>query len=283
MPIDAAAEPTALADAAILTGWLVAAAALLASVAVAAWGGWLKREGRSIVPAVPWPKAQWNGVETVLFAFCWLILVGVAVAMLPADAALVERMAAQAAGSIIATMALVAVLRFNGVSWRSIGLSSFDAALDWRLALAAVLLVTGPLLVVSAALERLVKYEHPVIDALSGDHDWGAIAVVAITAVIAAPLAEELFFRRILLGWLDARFPSPGGRIAIVGSALAFGLSHWGQGLAWVPLVGLGVVLGELAFYRGSIVPAILLHGLFNAVSVVILVIQILSGQLRGG
>jgi hypothetical protein len=106
MPIDAAAEPTALADAATLTGWLVAAAALLASVAVAAWGGWLKREGRSIVPAVPWPKAQWNGVETVLFAFCWLILVGVAVAMLPADAALVERMAAQAAGSIIATMAL---------------------------------------------------------------------------------------------------------------------------------------------------------------------------------
>jgi membrane protease YdiL (CAAX protease family) len=110
-----------------------------------------------------------------------------------------------------------------------------------------------------------------------------AVAIVAITAVIAAPISEEFFFRRILLGWLDARFPSPGGRVAILVSAVAFGLSHLGQGLAWLPLVGLGVVLGELAYRRGSIVPAILLHALFNAVSVLILVLQIAAGQTRGG
>lgn len=283
MPIAPAADPTALADAATLASWLAAAAALLASVTVAAWGWRRHREGAPIVPGIAWPKAEWNGVETLLIAFCWLILVAVAVAMLPASATLVDRMAAQAAGSIVATMALVALLRLHGVSWRSIGLSSEDLTLDWRLAVASLLLVTGPLLVVSALLDGVVKYEHPVIDGLTGDHRWGAIAVVAITAVIAAPLAEEFFFRRILLGWLDARFPSHGGRIAIGASAILFGLSHWGQGLAWVPLVGLGVVLGELAYRRGSLMAAILLHGLFNAVSVMILLMQILGGQLRGG
>jgi membrane protease YdiL (CAAX protease family) len=63
--------------------------------------------------------------------------------------------------------------------------------------------------------------------------------------------------------------------VAILASAMLFGLSHWGQGLAWIPLVILGIALGELARRRGSLVPAILLHALFNAVSVAMLVVQI--------
>jgi membrane protease YdiL (CAAX protease family) len=134
---------------------------------------------------------------------------------------------------------------------------------------------------ISAALDRLVTYEHPVIDTLQAEHGLGAIAIVVITAVIAAPIAEELFFRRILLGWIDARVPSTGGSVAILASALLFGLSHWGQGLAWIPLVLLGIALGELARRRGSLLPAILLHALFNAVSVVMLVVQIATGSMR--
>jgi membrane protease YdiL (CAAX protease family) len=149
------------------------------------------------------------------------------------------------------------------------------------LALGGLALVTGPLLLISAALDRLVSYEHPVIDTLLSEHGPGAIAIVVITAVIAAPIAEEFFFRRILLGWIDARVPSTGGSVAILASALLFGLSHWGQGLAWIPLVLLGIALGELAQRRGSLMPAILLHALFNAVSVVMLVVQIATGSMR--
>jgi membrane protease YdiL (CAAX protease family) len=39
-------------------------------------------------------------------------------------------------------------------------------------------------------------------------------------------------------------------------------------GLAFVPLFPLGLVLGFIARRTGSIVPCILLHALFNAVSV---------------
>jgi membrane protease YdiL (CAAX protease family) len=53
--------------------------------------------------------------------------------------------------------------------------------------------------------------------------------------------------------------------------------------LAWIPLVILGIALGELARRRGSLVPAILLHALFNAVSVAMLVVQIATAAGPAG
>jgi membrane protease YdiL (CAAX protease family) len=44
--------------------------------------------------------------------------------------------------------------------------------------------------------------------------------------------------------------------------------------LAYVPLFPLGIVLGFLAHRTGSIVPCILLHALFNAVSVTLLLAE---------
>jgi membrane protease YdiL (CAAX protease family) len=267
-------------EAAVL-GWGAVALAIVASVVVAARIWQCEARGGTVVPGRPWPPVAWTGAAVLFIACGWLLVAAFCVSLLSADAPLLDRMAAQAAGSIVATLAVVAGLRAHGASWRSIGLSSDDAAVDWRLAIGGLGLVTGPLLLISAALDRLVTYEHPVIDTLQAEHGPGTIAIVVITAVIAAPIAEELFFRRILLGWIDARVPSTGGSVAILASALLFGLSHWGQGLAWIPLVFLGIALGELAWRRGSLMPAILLHALFNAVSVVMLVVQIASGTMR--
>ena len=269
-----AGETAADSGATAALGWGGVALAIAASVFVASRIWQCESRGGTVVPGRPWPA--------VLFVACgWLLVAALCVSLLPADAPLLNRMAAQAAGSIVATLAVVAALRAHGASWEAIGLSSESAAVDWRLALGGLALVTGPLLLISAALDRLVTYEHPVIDTLQAEHGLGAIAIVVITAVIAAPIAEELFFRRILLGWIDARVPSTGGSVAILASALLFGLSHWGQGLAWIPLVLLGIALGELAQRRGSLMPAILLHALFNAVSVVMLVVQIATGSMR--
>ena len=276
-----AGETAADSGATAALGWGGVALAIAASVFVASRIWQCESRGGTVVPGRPWPAAAWSGAAVLFVACGWLLVAALCVSLLPADAPLLNRMAAQAAGSIVATLAVVAALRVHGASWRSIGLSSDDAAVDWRLALGGLALVTGPLLLISAALDRLVSYEHPVIDTLLSEHGPGAIAIVVITAVIAAPIAEEFFFRRILLGWIDARVPSTGGSVAILASALLFGLSHWGQGLAWIPLVLLGIALGELAQRRGSLMPAILLHALFNAVSVVMLVVQIATGSMR--
>lgn len=258
-------------DPAELAVWAVM---LLGSAAVVAAIRRTEAAGGEAVPGRPWPVAEWSGLD-VLF-LCGLVIFSAGIFGLfpPADAALRTRLSAGAFGLLAGALAVVAFLRARGASWRSIGLSSFDPAGDLRLAVAGTILVVGPLLAVATALERLVPYDHPVVDAMAAGRGPLDVLAVVLAAVVAAPIAEELLFRRVILGWLDRRFPSPGGATAILSSGILFGLAHFGQGLAWLPLVVLGVVLGELARRRGTLLPAILLHALFNGVSVALLLLQ---------
>ena len=91
--------------------------------------------------------------------------------------------------------------------------------------------------------------------------------------MVAAPIAEEFFFRRILQGWLEIKY----GDWAVVVSALCFGLAHLGDGLGWIPLIGFGLAAGYLARRRGTILPSIVLHALFNGLSVMLLVVSELA------
>jgi len=148
----------------------------------------------------------------------------------------------------------------------------------WQ-AVGTVALVLAPLLGLAAILDRIVPYRHPIVEFLAVHRDRTSIALVWLAATVVAPVVEEFFFRRVLQGWLETWLSGRGaaaaaGGLAIAGSAFAFALAHLGQGLAWMPLLGLGVVLGWLARQTGSIVPGILAHALFNAVSVVLVLLQ---------
>lgn len=46
--------------------------------------------------------------------------------------------------------------------------------------------------------------QHPIISLLQeANNQWAALAICGVAAVLAAPLFEELVFRRLLHGWLD--------------------------------------------------------------------------------
>jgi membrane protease YdiL (CAAX protease family) len=129
-------------------------------------------------------------------------------------------------------------------------------------------LVLAPLLGIAALLDRIVPYRHPVVDYLQTTRDPLAVALVVLSAVVVAPLAEEFFFRRVLQGWLESRLPEADGAAAVGLSAAAFAAAHTGHGLAAAPLFLLGVVLGIVARRTGSLVPCVILHAAFNAVGV---------------
>ncbi|MFM8705305.1 MAG: lysostaphin resistance A-like protein [Planctomycetia bacterium] len=158
---------------------------------------------------------------------------------------------------------------------------------DLRLAVAGLGLMLAPLLGLAAVLDRVEPYRHAIVDFLTAHRDPVSIGLVMFAAVVAAPVAEEFLFRKVLQGWLEAWFepiePAWGGRAAIVLSSLAFAAAHVGQGLAWVPLFFFGLVVGYLARQTGSIVPGIILHGLFNAVSVGLVLLQAAAPGEGGG
>jgi len=78
------------------------------------------------------------------------------------------------------------------------------------------------------------------------------------------PIVEELVFRGVGFTFLE-RF---GQRVAIVGTAVAFGLVH--GLLAGLPiLIAFGLGLAWLRARTGSTLPCIALHSLFNAVALI--------------
>ena len=94
----------------------------------------------------------------------------------------------------------------------------------------------------------------------------GRIAL-SVLVVIGAPLVEEIFFRGVLMGALKR----VGLAIAVLVSAVAFALVHFGQLLAMPAFVVLGVVLGLLTLGRRRLGPAIVTHATFNAITMAVL------------
>jgi len=267
MPVDSPPPPD----------WLVWAAGLAIAACLGVAAALLRRQQRG-EPAVdprPHRPVPWDGSDVVLVVIGFFLLAvgmgsflgGRPDAAPPLDLVLAGNLLVVAAATLLAGGWLVA----RGSTPADLGLAGDRPAADLALAVAGLALVVAPLLGLAAGLARLVPYEHPVVAFLTERRDFQAVLLVVLTAVVAAPLAEEFFFRRVLQGWLEKRLPAHNAAGAIALSAAAFALAHQGQGLAFVPLFPLGIVLGYLVRQTGSLLPAILLHALFNAVSIAIL------------
>lgn len=252
----------------------LAVAAVTASFAMAVRVLAMREPGQPLVAAQPWEPVAWDGPDVAALFLVQVMFGLVAANSGPKPMPVLHQLSAGTASTVAATFVGVWILRSRGASWRSLGLVTRSFGSDAKLALAALSLVLAPLLTLSSGLDQLVPYRHPIIDFLSEHRDPLSLAMVFVSAVVVAPIAEEFFFRGVLQGWLQKRLPELGGLGAIAIASLAFGLAHVGQGLAWIPLVFFGMTVGYLAKQTGSIVPGIFVHSLFNAVSVVLVLLQ---------
>ena len=92
-----------------------------------------------------------------------------------------------------------------------------------------------------------------------------AFGLSALTIIGGAAFTEELYFRGLLYGRLDARF---GVASAVVGSAGVFGLAHF-EPNAFPALVALGLVLGLVRMRSSSVWPGMAIHGANNVIAIV--------------
>ena len=274
----------------ILAGEL-AACGFSASLAVA----WLitqrARRGLPAVDARSHNPAPWNGADVAAAVLSFLGFQVLAAESMPADASLQLRLAAGSIAMLAATAVSAGHLLLRGAGWPALGVGLGRIRDDARLAVAGLALMLAPLLGLAAILDRFVPYRHAIVDFLTAHRDPLSIGLVVFAAVVAAPVAEEFLFRRVLQGWLqvwlerslEPREPRWAGVTAVVLSSLAFAAAHVGQGMAWVPLFFFGLVVGYLARQTGSIVPGIILHALFNAVSVALVLLQVAARDMAGG
>jgi len=113
---------------------------------------------------------------------------------------------------------------------------------------------------------------------LSQTHESGPLAGLSLAPALAwlyfglgSPLQEELIFRGLLLTVLTRNFSTSvetsarAGAAAVVGAAVLFALVHLAVG-PWTAVAALvlGLLAGELRRRSGSVIPAVLVHIIFN-------------------
>jgi membrane protease YdiL (CAAX protease family) len=150
-----------------------------------------------------------------------------------------------------------------------------DLPIGLVVGIAAQLLIIPLLyLPITASNPKLARKLSAPAEALVHIGSRGDFLVVFAILVIGAPVAEELFFRglvlRSLLGLTSKWGNALSRAMAIIGSSLVFALAHF-EPLQFLGLLAVGAILGILALVFDRIGPNIVAHASFNLVAVVAL------------
>lgn len=163
--------------------------------------------------------------------------------------------------------------RLTSLGWRFRWSDLGWGPLTWLAAVGTQLVLASLVLVFDIPLSSNVDSASDL------DADRAYLVATLVTAVIAAPVIEELVFRGLVLrGLLSRMGPAP----AIMAQGVLFGLAHVDPvrgvgniGLALV-LSGVGVAFGVGAYLARRLGPTVIAHAIFNGVVMVI----VLSGVL---
>ncbi len=102
--------------------------------------------------------------------------------------------------------------------------------------------------------------------------DSAALWIILVSAVVLAPIVEELFFRGLCLRAIEKRF---GTTAAVFGSTFLFTLPHFanpslaGTAVLFSVIGTVGLLLALLVVKTGRLGPAVIAHALFNGVGVI--------------
>lgn len=113
--------------------------------------------------------------------------------------------------------------------------------------------------------------EQELVRLFNQDLPLGLIILMLLTAIIIAPITEELLFRGLIYRFLKSRLSA---RMAMVISSVAFGAMH-GNMLAFIPLTFLAMILTRSYERTGNLKVPILIHAFFNANTLGILILKV--------
>ena len=136
----------------------------------------------------------------------------------------------------------------------------------------AWLMVMPPVVLTGWLMTRVIGDQggsNPLLEMVLNGKDPLALSLLAVTAVVLAPLFEETVFRGVLLPVLGRSF---GRGWSVFGSALVFAVAHLSIG-ELLPLLVLGLGLALLRLSSGRLLPCVVMHALWNGVTFLNLVL----------
>jgi len=224
--------------------------------------------------AGPWTLAEGIGVVFLNLGLNLAVAVAVGTGFVPdggSESAQALRLGALTLTPYLLTMGVVLLLlrRHSYSLSQGLGIRGTDIGLAAALVVGAAFLARG-FASVWTGMMVVAGFDPPAnLDVTTWFPTTAlGLTLMIIMAVVVAPIVEETIYRGILF---PALRPHVGRRLAVLLSALAFGLAH--VSLVWllVPTAFLGILLA-LAFEKTrSLSVAIAGHALFNLLAVVAL------------
>ena len=166
---------------------------------------------------------------------------------------------------IIAISLVIALALIVLQARRGVGLAQFGFRWPNMRQVGTGLLIGVPLASAVAWLSHVFPSESPL------DTSVLPLWMLVVYFGAGSPIQEEVIFRGLLQSFLARRWPSMFAvagfpmSAAVLFAAILFGIVHLGSGAAvFVGALLLGLVAGELRRRSGSLVPAIIVHALFN-------------------
>lgn len=159
------------------------------------------------------------------------------------------------------------VLKPNGQSWRTVGLKPFPLS-EWK----RITVWTAILIVVSIALVVAMSFigigtENNKTESLQSQMTWLNFAIGFVSAAIISPIYEEIFYRGFLYRFFSNRYGVLSGMII---SSLIFTVVHIPTFNTLPVNFFSGLVFSWVYQKTGSIIPSILIHGIFNGIAVIL-------------
>ena len=252
----------------IATGYLLA---LLFAGSAFVWGQLFKRKAveKTFLTLSEEPRARWNSIPELLVIVLTVFMLSLSL-MLRFLKTSSEEQPPVSLNSLVQhiffNMSLSLILAFALVSnerpWSGIGMRFDHFREQLRLGVYGFFAAVIPMTIsMFATLPfRGAENQHSLLKQLMESPDVATVSIIAVTAVIAAPLFEELLYRVILQGWLSTIFPAS---VAIPLVAALFASVHgWRDGLALFPLA---LILGYVFHRQHSYLSVVVIHALFNA------------------
>lgn len=237
-------------------------------------------------PSPELPQRMW-GLRDVLYGLAlpfslWATALAISFVVEPPEADTIDE-AAVVAGLIVTividAMFLGLAVGFSiwkyRLDWSALGLRSLDASLVWVPVVAAIsarVAVSVYMIVMTAAGVESLAPEQEVEEMFESR---AILPLTGVATLLAAPFAEEVFFRGFVFGGLRHRL---GVAWAAIISGLLFGAFHISDadtaGLI-IPLGAVGIFFAWIYHRTGSLWSTILTHLLFNLVTFALLVVLV--------
>lgn len=158
-------------------------------------------------------------------------------------------------------------LKPQNLNWDVVGIRSFSKSYwKWIIVWTVVLIVTSIFVLIVMDLFQ-VGVDNTKTESLKQNVTWFTFSIGFISAAIISPVYEEIFYRGFLYKWFRVKWGVGAGMLF---SSLIFMLVH----IPTYNTLPVNFISGLICSWTyeksGSIIPAIIIHGTFNGIAVIL-------------